>query len=446
MNKKIKLQPVQIFAIGFALIILVGGFLLSTPLCSRNGEWIPYVNGVFTSTSATCVTGLVVYDTWTQFNFFGQLVIILLIQIGGLGFMGVAMTFSFAAKKKITIFQRTVLMESIGVQHVGGVVKAIKRMLFGTLIIEGVGAILLAIRFVPMFGVGQGIWYGIFHSISAFCNAGFDLMGQKSPGSSLTLVADDPVILTTIMVLITTGGIGFIVWSDICDNRLNFKKYALHTKIMVTFTIGLILFGAVLFLMLENNAVLAGMTPGEKVLNAFFASVTPRTAGFNSIDYMDMTRAGRMLTMFLMAIGAGTGSTGGGLKVTTFVTLILALYSQAKSYNDLSIFRRRLQKNARRDAMSSLSSYMALIIVCVFLLLIANPSVTLESCTFEAISALSTVGLTMGISGSAGAFSKICLMVLMYCGRLGSIAVAMAFVRRKVIPDLSYPEESITIG
>jgi len=319
-------------------------------------------------------------------------------------------------------------------------------MLFGTLIIEGVGAILLAIRFVPMFGVGQGIWYGIFHSISAFCNAGFDLMGQKSPGSSLTLVADDPVILTTIMVLITTGGIGFIVWSDICDNRLNFKKYALHTKIMVTFTIGLILFGAVLFLMLENNAVLAGMTPGEKVLNAFFASVTPRTAGFNSIDYMDMTRAGRMLTMFLMAIGAGTGSTGGGLKVTTFVTLILALYSQAKSYNDLSIFRRRLQKNARRDAMSSLSSYMALIIVCVFLLLIANPSVTLESCTFEAISALSTVGLTMGISGSAGAFSKICLMVLMYCGRLGSIAVAMAFVRRKVIPDLSYPEESITIG
>ena len=169
------------------------------------------------------------------------------------------MTFSFAAKKKITLFQRTVLMESIGVQHVGGVVKAIKRMLFGTLIIEGVGAILLAIRFVPMFGVGQGIWYGIFHSISAFCNAGFDLMGQKSPGSSLTLVADDPVILTTIMVLITTGGIGFIVWSDICDNRLNFKKYALHTKIMVTFTIGLILFGAVLFLMLENNAVLAGM-------------------------------------------------------------------------------------------------------------------------------------------------------------------------------------------
>lgn len=446
MRKNMSLQPVQILAIGFGLIIFIGGLILSTPLCSRSGDWTPFINGLLTSTSATCVTGLATYDTYTHFNFFGQLIIILLIQIGGLGFMGFAMSFSFISGNKITIFQRTLLMESLGSNHVGGVVRMIKRMLLGTAIFEIVGALLMSLVFVPKLGVFNGIWSGIFTSISAFCNAGFDLNGQLSPGSSMTLFYNSPVVLITIMVLITTGGIGFIVWSDICDHKLNFRKYALHSKIMLSFTALLILVGAILFLIMESGHSFANMSTGDKVLNAFFASVTPRTAGFNTVNYIDMTTAGRFVTIILMVIGAGTGSTGGGLKVTTFVTLILALYSQTKNYQDLSIFKRRLQRSAQKDASSSFASYAGLIIVITFLLLMANPGETAESCIFESVSALSTVGLTMGLTAAAGWCSKLCLIFLMYMGRLGSIAVAMAFIKKNVIPKISYPEEKITIG
>ena len=446
MKNRIMLQPVQILAIGFGLIILIGGLILSTPLCSKSGEWAPYLNNLFTATSATCVTGLSVYDIYTHYNFFGQLIIILLIQTGGLGFMGFAMSFYFISGNKITIFQRTILMESLGTNHVGGVVKMIKRMLIGTLLFEGIGAVIMSFAFVPKLGTFNGIWSGIFVAISSFCNAGFDLNGQLKVSSSMTLFYDNPAILITIMVLIVTGGIGFIVWSDICDNKLNFRKYALHTKIMIVFTGLLILIGALLFMVLEWNNSFSSMSSGDKILNSFFASVTPRTAGFDTVDYSTMTTAGRFITITLMAIGAGTGSTGGGLKVTTFVTLALAMYSQAKSYQDLSIFKRRLQRSAQKDASSSLASYAVLIIVITFFLLIANPSFTAESCLFEAVSALSTVGLTMGLTAAAGWCTKLCLIFLMYMGRLGSIAVAMAFIKRKVIPNISYPEEKITIG
>lgn len=446
MSKRMKLFPVQILAIGFGLIILVGGLLLSLPLSSKSGEGIPFINGLFTAASATCVTGLSVYDIFTQFNFFGQLMMILLIQIGGLGFMGIAMTFSFLAGSKITIFQRSLLMESIGTLHIGGVVKIIRRMLFGTLIFEGLGAIILSIRFIPMVGLWQGIWYGIFHSISAFCNAGFDLFGRFSPGSSVILFSDDPVVEITFMVLLVMGGIGFIVWSDILDHGWHFKKYLLHSKIMLTFSAALIFLGAMAFYVIEQDYTFAGMPTGERVLNAFFCAISPRTAGFASVNYADMSTAGRFITMLLMFIGAGPGSAGGGIKVTTFITLLLSMYSMAKHYNDLSIFKRRLEADAQKKALSSISAYMGLVLLCTFCLVLVEPTFTAESCLFESLSAMGTVGLTMGITPQLGVFAKGCLIFLMYCGRLGSIAVGMAIVRRKVIPKISYPEEKITLG
>lgn len=360
--------------------------------------------------------------------------------------MGMAMTISFLVGSKITIFQRSLLMESIGTLHIGGVVKAIRRMLFGTLFFEGLGALIISLKFIPRVGFWEGLWYGIFHSVSAFCNAGFDLLGRYEPGSSLTHFTGDPVLLITIMTLIATGGIGFIVWGDIIDHKWHFRKYALHSKIMLTFTILLILLGTLAFYIVEGGNAFGSMSTGEKVLNSFFASLSPRTAGFASVDYADMSTAGRFLTMFLMFIGAGPGSTGGGIKLTTFATLLLSMYSYAKHYNDLSIFKRRLPAEAQKKAFSSMASYLMAVLFCTFCLLIANPAFTAESCLFESLSAMGTVGLTMGITTDLGTFSKLCLIVLMYCGRLGSIAVAMAIVRKKIIPKISYPEEKITIG
>lgn len=446
MSRRKKLFPVQILAMGFGLIIFLGSILLSLPVCSRDGQYIPFINGLFTSASATCVTGLAVYDTWSQFNFWGQLVILLLIQIGGLGFMGIAMTFSILIGKKVTLFQRELLMESFGALNMAEIMLTIRRMIIGTVIFEGLGAAVISARFIPEVGVAEGIWYGVFHSISAFCNAGFDLFGRFKPSGSLTLFQHDPAVQITVMILIIAGGMGFIVWNDAAEYRLKFRKYKLHSKIMLTFSLLLIVLGALAFYITEGNYAFSDMSRGERMLNAFFASVSPRTAGFNTVALEDMSAAGRFLTMMLMFIGAGPGSTGGGIKVTTFVTLFLAIYSYAKHYQDLSIFKRRLPWEVQRKAFSNIAFYMSAVLFCVFCLLAANPQLSLEKCLFEALSAMGTVGLTMGVTPNLGIFSKLCLIVLMYCGRMGSIGVAMALVRRRIVPKLSYPEENITIG
>lgn len=446
MSKPLKLFPIQILSIGFALIILIGGILLSLPISNTSGEFIPFINGLFTAASATCVTGLAVYDTFSQFSFFGQIVLILLIQIGGLGFMGIAMLLSLGLGRKISLFQRSMLMESISTLHLGGVVKTMRRMLIGTFLLEGIAAIILTIRFSNTFSIGRSIWFGIFHSISAFCNAGFDLMGSLSPGSSLTLFANDIIVNIVICSLIISGGIGFIVWNDIIDYKFKLKKYSLHSKIMISFTLGLILVGAILYFIIENHFAFNNMNLGEKITASFFASVSPRTAGFNTVPLDTLSPAGKFLTILLMIVGAGPGSTGGGIKITTFVTIILAIISYAKNYNDLSIFHRRLEDSARRKAFSSTASYISFLLFGIFLLLIANPTVPADKCMFEAVSAIGTVGLSMGLTPLLGTVSKLILISLMYCGRLGSIAVAMAIVRKRFIPKISYPEEKIIIG
>ncbi len=441
-----KLLPVQVLALGLLIIIFIGGILLSSPLCNRSGSFTPFIDGLFTSTSATCVTGLIVNDTFTQFNFFGQLIILVLIQIGGLGFMGIVMTIPILIGKKLSIIQSTLLMESVGILRRSKVSSTIRRMLIGTALFEGIGAVVLAAVFIPKVGILPGIWYGIFHSVSAFCNAGFDLMGRFEKFSSLTLFYDNPVVLITIMLLIISGGIGFIVWNDIADYKFKIKKYSLHSKIMLLFTGVIIFAGALLFFFTEGQSSFAGMNFGDKIVNSFFASVSPRTAGFNSVSFDEMTSAGRFITMLLMFIGAGSGSTGGGIKITTIVALMLSIDAYSRNYNDLSIFKRRLTAGTQKKSMAIISAYMLIVLTCNFFLLIFNPQLPGEECLFEALSAMGTVGLTMGITTSLGLASKLVLMITMYMGRLGSLALAMAIVRRKVIPKIHFPEENIVVG
>ncbi|NCC69679.1 MAG: Trk family potassium uptake protein, partial [Clostridia bacterium] len=295
MYKK-KLTATQSIALGFALIILVGALILMLPVSNKNGLSIPFLNALFTSASATCVTGLVVYDTWSQFSLFGQFVIMLLIQIGGLGFMTVAVLFSFALKKRIGLRERSFLTEAVSSMRLGGIVRLVKRILIGTLIFEVTGALLLALRFCPVVGFWRGLWYGLFHSVSAFCNAGFDLMGVLGPYSSLTHFADDIIVNLTLITLIIVGGIGFVVWNDIRNKGLKFKNYDLHTKVILSFT-GILVFGAaILFFISEWNGAMSGMDIPERILASLFMSVTPRTAGFNTIDTAALSSSGSLLT------------------------------------------------------------------------------------------------------------------------------------------------------
>lgn len=445
MIKKLGLTPIQILAMGFGFIIFMGGIALCLPISNKDGNWIPFINGLFTATSATCVTGLAVYDTFTQYTFFGQMVIVILIQVGGLGFMAIALVFSFLLGSKLSLHNKNLMAESLGANKYGGITDTIKFMLIGTAMFEGVGTIIIASRFVEDMGFWPALWMGAFHSISAFCNAGFDIMGYYSPGSSIIPFNKDIILEMTIAILIASGGIGFIVWHDIAKHKFNFKKYRLHSKIMVSFTALLIVIGALGFFFIEGSNTFEGMTFGEKLSNSIFASVSPRTAGFSAVESNEMTSAGRILTMLLMLIGAGPGSTAGGVKITTFVVLILAIYANIKNYNDYSIYGRRLTAAVKTRAFSNASAYMLTILLGTFLLTLLNPRINPEALLYEAISALGTVGLSMGITTDLETPSKLILIALMYSGRLGSLAIAMAMVRKKLIPKISFPEENITV-
>ena len=363
MKTGLKFSSMQILAIGFALFIIIGGVLLSLPFASRDGQSIPFLNSLFTSTSATCVTGLAVYDTYTQFTLFGQIVILILIQIGGLGFMIVAMMFSMLLGRRISLRERAVLMDSVSALNLGGVVRLTKKVLFITIFMELLGAAVLSIRFIPQFGVARGIWYSLFHAISAFCNAGFDLMGRLEPFSSLTHFSGDALVNITVIILIIVGGLGFFVWDDLTQNKLHFSKYHLHSKIMIVAT-GLLFFGgAILFYLFESGHSMAEMGFGERILASFFASITPRTAGFSTIPAGEMSSGGTLLTMVFMLIGAGPGSTGGGMKVTTVFVLFLAVAARARNSEDMNIYERRLDNSFLYKAATSTSIYLLLALI-----------------------------------------------------------------------------------
>ncbi len=434
----------RILAAGFALIILLGGVLLSLPIANRSGAGIPYLNALFTSTSATCVTGLIVFDTWTQFTLFGQAVILLLIQIGGLGFMTVAILFSLAVGRRIGLRERSLLAEAVSSSQVGGVVRLVRRTLIGTAIIEGAGALLLAIRFVPMFGVQRGIWFGVFHSVSAFCNAGFDLMGVKEPLSSLVLFSGDALVILTIAFLIIIGGIGFMVWSDLIDCRFRPGKLKLHTRSVLVATAGLIVVGAFVFWLFERDGVLLGMSAGNQALNAFFHSVTPRTAGYNSVNMAALSDDGKLVTMILMFIGAAPGSTGGGVKVTTLTVILAAVFGSLKNSEDISMWRHRIDADTLRRAFTSVAVYLMLTLGGVFVL--CAEGATLTASAFECLSAIGTVGLTTGITAGLPPLSKAVIIALMYAGRVGSLAVFVAVARASVGNKLKNPVGKIIVG
>jgi trk system potassium uptake protein TrkH len=387
----------------------------------------------------------VVYDTWSQFTVFGQAVIIILIQLGGLGFMTFAILFSMAAGRKISLAQRINLSEAIGAGRLGGVVKLARRILYGTLIIEGTGALLLYFRFSRLFGTGTAIWYSVFHSVSAFCNAGFDLMGVIKPGSSLMYFVGDPTVNLTIVSLILLGGIGFIVWDDVLNCRFRFRHFALHTKVVLLFSLGIIIIPWLLFMYTERSGVYAGMSTGGRMLAALFSAVTPRTAGFNTVDTGALSEGGTLLTVLLMIIGAGSGSTGGGVKISTFAIQLLSVIAYLKGRQDVNIMKRRINQSLCRRAFCSVLLYIGIALLSSYVIAAAQP-LPLKNIMFEVFSALGTVGLSTGITPSFNVLPKLILILLMYAGRVGSVTVFMAVTDFRNVGNAKFPEEDLVIG
>lgn len=445
-NKFTRMTYPQIIALGYLVIILLGAGLLCLPIATRAAGSFPLLTALFTATSATCVTGLVVGDTYQLFTTFGQAVILLLIQIGGLGFMTVIILFSFAFKKRIGLRTRTLLKESINSTSVGGIVRLFHKVLLGTVLFESIGALLLATRFIPRYGVAQGLWFSVFHSVSAFCNAGFDLMGYQQAGSSLMLWANDPIVCLTIALLIIIGGIGFFVWADVQSHGLTFKRYQLHTKIVITVTAILLLSGTVLFLILEWDNTFAGMPVWQKLLDAFFCAVTPRTAGFNVVDTAALHSSAKMLTIALMFIGGSTGGTAGGLKTTTFATLALSAFDTLRGRKDTNVFGRRLEADTLRRANAIFILNVFAVFLACFLVMAFEPQMALSNVLFEVVSAIGTVGLSIGITAECGTVGLCVLMMLMYAGRVGSMSFALLFTEQRIQPAVRCPEEKISIG
>lgn len=443
-KKFIKLQPVQIVAIGFALVILIGALLLTLPISSASGESTNFIDCFFTSTSSVCVTGLIVKDTATYWSTFGHCVIITLIQVGGLGFMTFATLVFLLVGKKITLKERMVMQEAMNGLSLQGLVKMTKYILMFTLSIEGIGVLILATQFIPLFGIGKGLAYSVFHAISAFCNAGFDLMGKFS---SLTNYSNNTVILFAISFLIISGGLGFYVWNELYHHKES-KRFTLHTKLVITATFVLVVGGAIFMYIFEskNVATIGNMGIKDKVANSIFASVTPRTAGFNSIPVEKMTVGGIFLTIVLMFIGGSPGSTAGGMKTTTVVVLLYAMISTIRCREDVEIAKKRITKDIVYKAILVAIMSFLLVIIATFALAITEKGFSLQEILFEVVSAFGTVGLTLGITTKLSTLGKVIIAFCMYAGRVGPLTVILAFSNKSSKGKIKYPEEKILVG
>lgn len=442
MNRRSKMQ---IIALGFLCLILFGTFLLMMPFSARSGEVTDFGDALFTATSATCVTGLVRVDTWTHWTVFGQIVILLLIQTGGLGFMTVSVLFSIVLKRKIGLRERGLLSESVNALQVGGIVHLMKKILMGTVLVEGAGAALLSLRFCRELGFLRGIYYGIFHSVSAFCNAGFDLMGYQGEYSSLVNYSGNWLVNLTITALIFIGGIGFIVWDDVSRHGIHFKKYRVHSKIVLTTSTVLLFGGAFLFYIFESKNLALGLSGGETFLTCLFDSVTTRTAGFNTTDIAQLSDSSKLLSIILMFIGGSPGSTAGGIKTTTFLVLLLYVRANIKRTRGVNIFRRRIDDDAIKRA-SGVACTNMLLALTAALIICGNQALDLRDVLLETVSAISTVGMSTGITRELTAISQFAVILLMYSGRVGSLSMALSFTERKKISPYELPEEKILIG
>ncbi|KPV60190.1 ATP synthase subunit J [Paenibacillus sp. A3] len=445
--KKIELTPPQILVIGFAAIILLGATLLSLPISSASGQPTLFIDALFTATSATCVTGLVVVDTGSHYSMFGQIVIISLIQVGGLGFMTMATLFAFVLRKRISLKERLILQEAMNQGSMEGIVRLIRRVLVYSLTIEFVAAVIFSIRWSFDLGIAKGIYFGIFHAISFFNNAGFDLFGSVvAPFTSLTTYADDWIVNIVSMSLIILGGIGFVVMSDVVDYKKH-KRLSLHSKVVLSATGVLIVVGAIVIFIFEftNQRTLGSLNWSGKILASFFQSVTPRTAGANSLDIGAMRQASQFFIIILMFIGASPGSTGGGIKTTTFTTLIGAMIAMIRGKEDIVLFHYRLGKDRILKAIT-LTMIALFLVIFVTMLLTTTESQSFLKLLFEVTSAFGTVGLTMGVTPELSFFGKIMISLTMFAGRLGPLTLAYALGPKAEKELYRYPEGKITIG
>lgn len=435
----------RLIASGFVLIILTGALLLTLPIANRSGHG-NLLNSLFTATSATCVTGLIVADTYQNWTIFGQLVILCMIQVGGLGFMTFGAYISVLLKKRIGLQEREQLQESVNTLEIAGVVRLVKKIVQGAFCIEGLGAVLLACRFIPRFGAVRGIYFSIFHAVSAFCNGGFDLMGVNEAYSSLVAFEGDIVVNLVVVTLILVGGIGFIVWDDVARHKWHFRKYLLHSKIVITTTLVLTVVGTVLFLITEDQAAFAGMDPLEKFLGALFSSVTPRTAGFNSVDTAALSNAGKVLTMVMMFIGGSPGSTAGGVKTTSMIVLLSYAGAMVLNREDINLFGRRLSDEVVKKANAVVIINSTLTIIATLVIMTLQPLLNFEDVLFEVLSAIGTAGMSVGITRDLNIISRVIIMVLMYCGRLGSLSFALIFAQKRISASVRQPQEKIIVG
>ena len=441
------LSPTKTIAVTFAVIILVGTLLLTLPAASRSGISCGFRPALFTATSATCVTGLVLYDTWTQWSGFGQAVILGLIEIGGLGFMSAATLVVFALRKRIGLKQRMVMAQALSLNDMAGVVRIQKTVLIGSLSMEALGALILAVRFWPEYGFPTALKWGIFHSVSAFCNAGFDILGKIAPGQSMIPFQSDPVVLLTLSALIVVGGLGFLVWQEIWEKR-RFRKLSVYARMVLVATLTLILTGWVVTCLLEwnNPDTLGPMDVGQKLLNGFFQSVTLRTAGFAALDQGKLTGASKGVAMVLMLIGGSSGSTAGGLKTVTFFVLVLFAWSRARGRSSVCVYSRTVPQSQVLDAMTIA---MLMIALAVFggVFISATSPVGFTDALYEAVSALGTVGLSAGATGILSVPAQILIIIYMYFGRVGVLTISLGFLMGDRAQErYHYAETSLLIG
>ena len=446
--KKGHLATPQLISLGFATVILCGALLLMLPISSRSGGVTPFIDALFTATSATCVTGLTTVNTAQHWTPFGQFVILVMIETGGLGFMSLPVFFFMIARKKINLRTRMILKDSLNLEQMNGSVNLMRYILLTSVIIQGLGSIALSFSFVPQYGWLKGIWFSIFHSVSSFCNAGFDLLGD-----SLANNQQDIWILSVIMILIIAGGLGFLVWFDLIQYRKQ-KRLSIHSKIALLMTGSLLILGAIGFYLTEHNGQL--LVTGnwlQRFFNTMFMAVTPRTAGYYSVNYFEMSHAGLILTIVLMYIGGTSGSTAGGLKTTTFGVLLIQMKSILKGRNRAEFSGRTIPAGAIFRALTLFFITLSLCILATMILSVTEkiPDVDglgLEYIVFEVVSAFGTVGLTMGLTPELSIVGKVIIISLMFIGRVGIMTVLLSLIAkaRQQEQHFKYPEESVLIG
>lgn len=441
---KNKMNVWMYLALGYLAVVIAGSILLVLPFASKTGSTY-YVDALFTSFSAACVTGLVTVTTATHWTLYGKIVILLLIQLGGLGFMTFISILLLAIKRNLGQYERRAVLQAVGGDNLSGVKRLVRRIVLGTLVFEIIGAGLLCIRFIPDFGVWRGIWYALFHAVSAFCNAGFDILGE----TSFVRYAVDPLVSLTLCGLIIVGGIGFCIWSDVLECKFNFKKYQFYTKVIIIVNSGLLFVSTMLFLFFErNNPSYAGFNFGQKLLASFFNATTARTAGFFSTDPSTLSSSGSLLMIILMFVGGSSGSTAGGIKVGTVTVIAVGMISAFRGKRDINLGKRRIDMQLLGRALAIFAAYLFLILTASVLICAIEPDTanTFRQALFESVSALGTVGLSLSFTATVSWGTKIILMLLMYMGRAGVFTLAYALGRKRETPQVRRPADNFYIG